>query len=121
MINDKRLKAIYDNAKGDNKYYTFGDFKDNAKDFLKDVKKRNTYCSIKPSKSGMSRKFNFYRYNMLLNICYNGKFEWEHVNVRGCGMDMHWYLKFRTCEMLLTKKELDKGFYNSLCSGGIIL
>lgn len=121
MINDRRLLELFNKAKGEHEYYEFEDFKSDAKNFLKDVRRRKTYCSIKPSASGVSRKFNFDKYNMLLNICYNGKFFWGYVKVDGCGMDMHWYLKYRTCETLLTKKELENGNYNSLSSSGKIL
>jgi len=118
MKSTKDLQTIFDKAKGEHPYYTIGDFKQDAKMFVNDCKDRNTYCHIAPSKSGMSRKFNFDRYNMLLNICYNGIFSWEPVKVSGCGMDMHWYLKFTACEKLLTPADLQKFDYNSACSRG---
>jgi len=121
MKSDKKLLVIYEQAKGDNSYYNFEDFKRNAKSYLKDVKSRKTYCSMKVSRSGMTRHFNFDKYNMLLNICYNQKFSWDSVKVGGCGMDMHWHLKFRTCEMLFTNGECEKYSLNSSCSSGKIL
>jgi hypothetical protein len=126
MQSDKKLLAVYNKAKDkkeDNykKYYTFESFKLDAKNFLKDVKKRRTVCTIKASQSGMSRKFNFDSYNMLLNICYNGKMDYNQVFVSGCGMDMHWHLKYLTCERLATKKEIDKNNLNYACSSGKIL
>ena len=121
MKSDKKLLEIYETAKGDNHFFTFDDFKKHARKFLKDVRNRSTYCHINPSRSGMSRTFNFETYNMLLNICYNEKFTWDVVKVSGCGMDMHWYLKFTTCEMLSTKGELRKFDYNSASSRGVTL
>jgi hypothetical protein len=121
MKTKKELLKVFNEAKGEHLYYSFEDFMQDAKNFIKDVKYRNTYCTIKPSKSGMSRKFNFNKYNCLLNICYNGKFEWKNVPVSGCVMDMHWYLKYSVCERLMTKKELEKHNINYLCSSGIIL
>lgn len=118
MKSKKELEKLFKLAKGNNPYYGLNSFISDAKTFLKDVKKRSTICHIKPSSSGMSRKFNFDKYNMLLNICWNKKLSWDPVYVRGCGMDMHWYLKFTTCERLSTKKELEKFNYNSACSGG---
>jgi hypothetical protein len=121
MKSKTELKKIYDKATGEHPYYSLEDFSADAKTFLKDCRNRTTYCSIKAAPSGMSRKFNFDRYNMLLNICYNGKFSWEPVKVNGCGMDMHWYLKFTTCEALATKAECEKYNYNSACSSGKVL
>ena len=121
MKNIKQLQSLYDKAKGDKKYYSFEQFKDDAKDFLKDCRNRTTYCSMKVSKSGMTRRFNFHKYNMLLNVLYNQKFSWDAVKIGGCGMDMHWHLKFNSCQKLLTPKELEKYNYNSACSSGIIL
>jgi hypothetical protein len=118
MKSDKKLLEVYNRAKGDKQYYSFDDFKRNAKEFLKDVKDRSTYCHIHVSKSGMSRTFNFDRYNMLLNICYNQKASWDVVRVGGCGMDMHWHVKFTACEALFTKGENEKYSLNYKCSGG---
>jgi len=73
------------------------------------------------SKSGMTRKFNYRNYNMLLNICYNNKFSWDAVKVEGCGMDMHWNLQFLTCQDLATKGEIEKHNLNMLCSSGSVL
>ncbi len=115
----KELEKVFNKAKGDNKYYTLESFKEDAKRFIKDIKKRETVCSIKVSKSGMSRTFNYAkRYNMLLNICYNQKRSYDPVKVQGCGMDMHWYLQLRTCEEIMTKKELEKYNINALCVSG---
>jgi hypothetical protein len=122
MKSTKQLEAIFNKANKDRSYYyNLEDFKADAKAFLKDVKNRQTICHMDVSKSGMNRKFNFDRYNMLLNICYNGKMSFEPVKVQGCGMDMHWHLKFRTCEELYTKKELEKNNLNYACSFGKLL
>jgi hypothetical protein len=124
MQSKNNLLKLYTKAKDNKeykKYYSFQSFVKDAKDYIKDIKKRNTICTINPSKSGMSRTFNFDKYNMLLNICYNGTMNYDKVKVSGCGMDMHWYLKFVTAEQLLTKKEIEKYNINSLCSSGKIL
>ena len=117
----KELEAIFKEAKGENLYYTFNNFLIDAKNFIDDVKKERIICSMKVSRSGMMRRFNFQRYNMLLNICYNHKINWDAVRVGGCGMNMFWHLLFSTCERLMTNKELDKYKINSLCSRGFIL
>lgn len=118
MKSTKQLQALFDNAKGDNQFYSFKLFKHDAQQFIKDIKKYKTICHISASKSGMSRTFNYDKYNMLLNICYNKKISWEPVKVGGCGMDMHWYLQFRTCEDLCTKAEIEKYGLNGACSSG---
>lgn len=121
MKPSKQLQEIFNKAKGEHPYYSFEDFKSNARDFVKDCRERTTFCAIKASKSGMSRKFNFHKYNMLLNIVFNEKFSWDPVYVGGCGMDMHWYLKYSVCKELCTKEELNKHNLNSACSSGVIL
>ena len=120
MKSKKRLLEVYNKAKGDF-HYSFEEFLEDAKSFIKDVKKRNTICSIKVSSSGMSRRFDFKDYNLLLNVCYNQKKEYDCVKVSGCGMDMHWNLKYITCQDLMTKKEIEKYNINMLCSSGNIL
>lgn len=122
MKSDKKLRLIFDKAKYDRDYhYTFEDFKNDARNFLKDVRNQNTVCSMKVSRSGMTRRFNFDKYNMFLNICYCGKMNWDEVKVGGCGMDMHWHLKFYACESVATKKEQEKWFLNSHCGYGKVL
>ena len=121
MKTQKQLLKLYNNAKGEKNYYSFDNFRDDAKSYIKDIKNRNTVCSMHVSASGMTRKFNYTKYNMLLNICYNSRFSWEQVKVGGCGMDMHWYLQFTACEDLCTKKENEKYNFNSLSSSGYIL
>lgn len=121
MKSDKILLGIYNKAKGNNTYYSFESFKEDARDFLKDVKKGKTVYHIVVSRSVMSRKFNFYKYNNLLNLVYNEVFSWDPVKVGGCGMDMHWHLKYSVCEALFTKKEIEKHSLNSACSSGRIL
>ena len=126
MKSDKKLQAIFAKAykkKSRDFYYEFEDFKNDAKSYQKAMKPNgeNTVCSMRVSRSGMTRHFNFDRYNMLFNICYNEKMDWDSVKVGGCGMDMHWYLKFRTCEQLFTKREYDKYSLNVRCSSGKIL
>jgi hypothetical protein len=121
MKTTKKLKTIYEMAKGENRYYSLEDLKKDAKSFIKDIKTSKTVCRMDVSKSGMSRRFNYLKYNMLLNICYNNKFSWDSIKVGGCGMDMHWHLQFRACQELLTEKELEKNTINSKCSHGSIL
>ena len=125
MISTKKLQAIYDKAKKcDNPYISFDGFLYAAKRFQKIMKKEHgrTCCHIDVSRSGMSRKFNFDgNLNLLFNVCYNEKKSCEKVSVGGCGMDMHWHLKFITCEMIFTKKELEKYNMNSRCSNGVTL
>lgn len=121
MKSKKQLQKFFDNIKQGDNYYNFKDFLKDAKSFIKDVKTRNTVCSVQVSRSGMNRTFNFLNYNMLLNICYNNKKSFDPVKVSGCGMDMHWNLKYRTCEKLLTKKEIEKHYINLTCSSGHIL
>jgi hypothetical protein len=123
-MNKKKLQKIYDEAKGEHTYYDFADFCNDAKSYLKDIKKRSVTMSMTVSRSGMTRHFNSLSYNMLLNICYNQKFSWNSVKVGGCGMDMHWNLLFQTCEALLNmydshanEKTREKWLdYNTLCS-----
>ena len=126
MVSKKKLEKIYNQAKGDNKYYSLEDFTNDAKSYLKDIKKHNVICSMQVSRSGMTRRFNTQHYNMLLNICYNQKFTWDEVKVGGCGMDMHWHLLFTTCEVILNMFDSGKNRekwldYNRLCSSQPIL
>jgi len=117
------LEALFNKAKGDNQYYKFDDFLRDVKTYQKLIRSNNarTVCSLTVSKSGMTRYFNFDSFNMLFNICYNNKLSWDSVKICGCGMDMHWYLKFRACEALFTKKEVGKYNMNSKCSSGVVL
>jgi hypothetical protein len=121
MKSDKKLQAIFDKRKGENRYYGFEDFKKDARNYLKDIKKGNVVCSMTVSRSGMLRHFNTLHYNMLLNVCYNNKMSWDSVKVGGCGMDMHWHLLYSTCVCLTTEKEQDNYPYNSKCSSQPIL
>lgn len=121
MKSDKKLQAVFKRAKGDNEYYTFEYFKSDAKNFLKDIRKHRVVAGVQVSRSGMTRHFNTQRYNMLLNICYNQKLDWQPVRVSGCGMDMWWHLLFRTCEDIATKGEMEKWSLNMACSLQTIL
>lgn len=121
MISNKKLLAIYNNAKGNNDYYSFDSFKIDVKDYLKTIRTGRTVCSMHVSRSGMFRRFNFDRFNMVLNIAVRGVKSWDAIPMSGCGMDMHWYLKFSACERLATKGENEKYNYNSRCSSGTIL
>jgi hypothetical protein len=116
MKSKKQLQKIFNNAKGDNKYYSFEAFTEDARNFLKDMRKRKIISSIYVSKSGMLRRFNVLSYKMLLNICYNNKKTWDDVVVKGCGMDMYFHLLYSACNILATKKEIEKYGYNSLSS-----
>ena len=121
MKSDKKLKEVFNKAKGDFMYYGFEDFKTDAKNFIKDIKKSQVVAGMYVSRSGMMRKFNLERYNMLCNICYNQKKSWDSVKVGGCGMNMWWHLLFSTCEVLTTKGEIDKYSLNGRCSGQVVL
>jgi len=122
MKNNKKLLEIYNNAKGDNKYYTFDDFKQGCKDLLRDMRKRELYCSLKVSNSGTTRHFGFKRpYNMVLNVVYNDKFSYETIRVGGCGMDMGFHLLYTFYNAVLTKKDIEKYGYNSLASDYIVI
>ena len=118
MQSTKKLLILYSQAKGNNKYYSSTNFLRDVKNYIKDCKNQTTYCSIKVSRSGMTRHFDFDKYNMLLNITYHQKFTWKAIRVKGCGMDMHWHLKLHACTSLTTKKELKKWQLNSACSYG---
>jgi len=108
MKNDKKLIEIFNNAKNQSEYYTFEDFKKGVKNLLKDMKKRNVYCSTTVSKSGMTRHFGFIKeYNAVLNIVYNDKLDFEAVKVGGCGMDMGFHLLYTFYSAVLTKKEIE--------------
>ena len=125
MKSTKKLQAIYDKAKDHDNikpYYSFDSFVYDSKNFIKDIKKQSIICSMKVSKSGMTRHFNVNRYNAVLNICYNQKFSHQPVKVSGCGMDMLWNLLFTTCEYsLMTTSEVKKHNINSKCSRYTIL
>lgn len=118
MISDKKLLKVFERAKHNSKtiydYYTFDDFKRDAKSFLKLVRERDLVLSMEVSRSGMTRHFNSNGFNSLMNLCYHHKKDYDPVRVSGCGMDMHWYLIFTCCEVLATKKEKQKYNYNSL-------
>ena len=117
MKSKKKLKAVYDRAKGDDSYYSFEDFVNDAKFYLKLIKAGEFVTSMVVSRSGMTRHFNTLHHNMFLNICHNGKYSWKPVRVGGCGMDMHWHLLFRACQDVATVGEMDKYRLNGKCSG----
>lgn len=127
MKTKKQLQKILDATKGSSEYYDLDTFHRDAKRFLADIRSCNITASMKVSSSGMTRRFNTLRYNMLLNVVYNEKYSWDPVKVGGCGMDMYWNLLYTTCEALLRKgeesKRREKGLrsYNSLCSHQHIL
>lgn len=121
MKSKKQLEAFYNTVKCKDKM-SFDCFVGAAKRFVKDIRTGKTYCSMKVSRSGMTRHFNYEpQYNAILNAVYNGKLDYKAVKVTGCGMDMHWHLQYRVCEALLTKKELEKWSINFACSSGHIL
>jgi hypothetical protein len=108
MKNKKELKKIYDSVKGDKTYYSFDLFTGDIKELLKDMKKREVFCSLKVSKSGMTRHFGFkLSHNRILNFIYNDKISNEPVKVGGCGMDMGFHLLYTFYNAVLTKKEID--------------
>lgn len=121
----KHLTELYNKAKeterGARRYYTLKDLLKDSKSYIKDIKKSNVIMSMKVSSSGMTRRFNSLHYNMLLNICYNGKMSWDEVKVGGCGMDMHWHLLFRTCKDILGYKTVEARGLNGRCSGQPLL
>ena len=116
MKSDKKLTEIYNKSKVKDLYYSFNEFKNDAKLFIKTIKKEDFICSMDVSRSGMQRKFNTTHFNAVLNICYNGKFTYDKVKVGGCGMDMLWNLLYRTCQDLCTKKEVEEWKLNNKCS-----
>ena len=121
MKSDKKLKEVFDSAKHTNIYYSFKDFKTDAKQFIKDIRNYKVIAGMYVSRSGMLRRFNVDRYNMLLNICYNQKMSWDSVKVTGCGMDMWWHLLFTACEDIATHGENEKYHLNSKCSSQKVL
>jgi len=117
MINNKKLLAIFGKAKNnDGYYYNFNNFKNDAKNFIKDFKNNKVILSMVVSRSGMSRKFNSASYNTLLNICYNNRIDPGKIKVNGCGMDMHWYLLFTTIKELEGKTKSELRGYNRQAS-----
>lgn len=109
MKSDKRLLEIYNKAKGDKEFYAFEDFKGDCKNLLKDMRKRKLYCSLKVSKSGMTRHFGFINpHNRTLNVVYNQKISFEPVKVGGCGMDMGFHLLYTFYNAVLTKAEAER-------------
>jgi CRISPR/Cas system CMR-associated protein Cmr3 (group 5 of RAMP superfamily) len=126
MKSEKKLLAIFEEAKNNKKtkrdyYYNFNSFQDDCKNFLKDIRNNKVVMAMRVSRSGTMRRFNVNKYNMLLNICYHGKMDWNEVKVGGCGMDMSWHLLFTTCELIATKGEIDKHLLNSKCSSQQLL
>ena len=116
----KKLADIYHNTKG-NKLYAdalLDSFEKDAKNFLKDIRNEQVVASVKVSRSGMTRRFNFHKYNGLLNLLYNRKISYDPVKVSGCGMDMYWHLLYTACEILTKSKKVN---YNLLCSYQILL
>jgi len=122
MKHKKELLEIFNSAKIDNKYYDFDDFKSGCKSLLKDMQKREVYCSLTVSKSGMTRRFGFKpEYNAVLNIVYNNKLSNEPVKVGGCGMDMGFHLLYTFYNQVLTKEEINNGGWNGLASDYIVI
>lgn len=108
MKNKKALMKIYEEVKGDKTFYSFDDFRGDIKELLHDMRKREVYCSLKVSKSGMTRHFGFRTsHNRVLNIIYNDKISLDPVKVGGCGMDMGFHLLYTFYNAVLTKKEID--------------
>lgn len=121
MKSTKKLQVVFNQAKNTDSFYGFSSFERDAKQFIKDIKKGAVVCSMRVSRSGMTRHFNWDKYNMLINICYNEKQSWDAVRVGGAGMDMHWHTLFRTCEDLVTKGEMEKWMLNGKCSSQKVL
>lgn len=114
MKKKAELKKIFDQAKG-NPYYSFECFTNDARNFIKAIRKRAIVSSIQVSRSGMMRKFNVNKYNLLLNTVYNSKMSHDPVRVSGCGMDMYWHLLYSVCENVCTREEIEKWNLNTLC------
>jgi len=109
MKNKKELAKIYEGLKGDKTFYSFENFTEDIKELLRDMKRREVYCSLKVSKSGMTRRFGFkLSHNRILNCIYNNKISPEPVKVGGCGMDMGFDLLYTFYNTVLTKKEIAK-------------
>jgi len=127
MKSQKKLQALFEKAKNNKLYNTYIDFNSfmlSVKDFKTAMIKNNgrTTCSINVSRSGMTRTFNFSgNLNLLFNVILKEKISYEPFKIGGCGMDMHWYSKFRVCENIFTKKEIEKYNLNYRCSSGEIL
>lgn len=116
MKNVKKLLEYYTEAKGDKMYYSKKDFLSDIKDFINRIKKENIIASVNVSRSGMTRRLNTNKDNLILNIFYNKKYSYEPVKINGCGMDMLWYLLYSTCQNIFTEKELKKYSINSKCT-----
>lgn len=112
-INTKELKSIYSKAKKDNKYITEEDFLNACKalatrfEKYADTTKKNhrdsrIYVSMKVSRSGMTRHFNFDgNINLVANVIYNNKVSHDPVRVTGCGMDMLWHTLYQCIGVIL--------------------
>ncbi len=112
----KQLEKIYSEIKGDTSFYSFATFEVDARAFVRDIKSHAIVCSMGVSRSGMTRKFNFLRYNRFLNVCYSRKASSDAVIVNGCGMDMLWHLLFTSIEKICTKSVIERNFLNGACS-----
>lgn len=124
MKTKKQLQKIYDNIENKCRYTTFNYFHNQCKELLHDIKSGTIICHVTPSKSGMSRKIRFHKYNWLINALYHGKItdkSVEYLNISGCGMDMLWYSLFTSCEMIATPAEIEKYNLNSRCSSATTL
>lgn len=116
MKSTKQLMKIFNESKNDTLFYDFNDFVRNSKSLIEDIKKENVYCSLKVSKSGMTRHFGFkINYNVILNIVYNKKISNDPVKIGGCGMDMGFHLLYSFCNAVMTEKEIEKYEINSKC------
>lgn len=111
-INTTELKKLYSQAKKENIHLSEETFLDACKDFAtrfekyaKHGKNYGDYCihvSMKVSRSGMTRHFNFSgNINLVANVIYNNKVSFLPVRVTGCGMDMLWYTLYQCISVIL--------------------
>ena len=75
-------------------------------------KRESIYMSVKVSSSGMSRRFNVMRnYNWVLNNIVNSKDISDPVLIKGCGMDMAWWMLYKFTQRInkgvKTKRDLN--------------
>lgn len=125
MKSDKKLLEIFNKCNKDI-YYSFDNFKTDIKSYKEFFTKKNKgriILSCRASRSGMSRKMNFYPkfINVLVNITHKEKISWDEIMIYGCGMDMVWNTLFTTASYFFTRKEMYKWSVNSKCSSYIIL
>lgn len=126
-MNKTKLEAVYKAAYKKNRdalaYYTLDQFIKGVELLKKDIVNRRIILHVDVSRSGMTRRMNFYNYhNMPLNILYHQTPSFDPVRVGGCGMDMIWHLLYTAMEVAgcasetIKRKDGREESINSLCS-----